>query len=90
MRVLQINTVYKQGSTGYIAYNIHKELLSQNEKSFIAYGRGDWQEKNLIKIGKKVDIYLHGIGTRIFDKHGLYSKQATKEFINVIDTLDNI
>jgi len=88
MTVLQINTVYKQTSTGYISYNIHNKLLSLNEKSFIAYGRGEWQEKNLIKIGNKFDMYLHGIGTRIFDKHGLYSKQTTKEFIKEIDKLD--
>jgi len=88
MRVLQINTVYKQGSTGNIVANIHKELLQQNHKSFVAYGRGEHSEKNSIKIGNKFDMYLHGVGTRIFDKHGLFSKKATIEFIKKIDMLD--
>jgi len=88
MNVLQINTVFKQGSTGYIVYNIHQKLLSLNHKSFAGYGRGIWQEDNLIKISNKLDMYIHGIGTRIFDKHGLYSKKATQEFLKKIDKLD--
>jgi len=33
-------------------------------------------------------MYLHGVGTRVFDRHGLYSKKATKKFIDEIDKLD--
>ena len=88
MKILQINTVYKQGSTGNIVANIHNALKSNGFESFVGYGRGNWQEDNLIKIGNKLDMYIHGIGTRIFDKHGLYSKKATKQFLKEIDILD--
>ncbi|MDP5062574.1 MAG: glycosyltransferase, partial [Maribacter sp.] len=33
------------------------------------------------QIGTKFDYYLHILNTRIFDKHGLGSKNATKEFL---------
>ena len=88
MKILQINTVYKEGSTGNIVANIHQALNKNGFESYVAYGRGNWQEKNLIKIGSKLDIYIHGIGTRIFDKHGLYSKKATLKFVKKIDQLN--
>lgn len=40
MKVLQVNCVYKEGSTGNIVYDIHQELLSRGDKSVVCYGRG--------------------------------------------------
>lgn len=40
MKVLQINTVYKQGSTGKIVYDIHRDLLQHGITSVICYGHG--------------------------------------------------
>ena len=88
MIVCQINTVYKSGSTGKIAKDINGLLLDNGHKSYVAYGRGKHQDKNSIKIGSKNDMYLHAIGTRLFDKHGLYSKKATQNFIKEIEKLD--
>ena len=89
MKILQVNSVYKYGSTGNIVSNIHKLLLSQGDQSFIAYGRdGDISNEELTyKIGNNIDVYLHGIGSRLFDKHGLYSTKATKIFIQYIEDL---
>jgi len=88
MKILQINTVYKTGSTGKIAKNLNDLIITNGWQSFIGYGRGKHKDKNAIKIGSKLDMYVHGVGTRIFDKHGLYSKKATIEFIKKIDKLD--
>ena len=41
MKVLQVNCVYKKGSTGKIMYDIHKELLADGVESVICYGRGE-------------------------------------------------
>ena len=41
MKVLQVNCVYKKGSTGKIVHDIHKCLLSSNIESVVCYGRGD-------------------------------------------------
>lgn len=77
MKILQINTVYKTGSTGKIAKDLNDLIIKNGWESFVAYGRGNWNDVNTVKIGTKFDIYIHGIGTRIFDKHELYSKKAT-------------
>lgn len=41
MKVLQVNCVYKKGSTGKITYDIHSELLKQGIESVVCYGRGE-------------------------------------------------
>lgn len=41
MKVLQINAVYKQGSTGKIVYDIHRELIKHGTISTICYGQGE-------------------------------------------------
>ena len=41
MKVLQVNCVYKKGSTGKITYDIHTELLKQGIESVVCYGRGE-------------------------------------------------
>lgn len=42
MKVLQVNCVYKKGSTGKITYDLHKGLLSAGIESVVCYGRGEW------------------------------------------------
>lgn len=41
MKILQVNCVYKKGSTGKITYDIHSELLKQDIESVVCYGRGE-------------------------------------------------
>lgn len=41
MKVLQVNCVYKKGSTGKITHNIHTELQKLGIKSIVCYGRGE-------------------------------------------------
>lgn len=41
MKVLQVNCVYRKGSTGKIVYDIHTELLKQGIESVVCYGRGE-------------------------------------------------
>lgn len=40
MKVLQVNCVYKKGSTGKIVADIHSELLRRGIESVVCYGRG--------------------------------------------------
>ena len=40
MKILQINCVYKNGSTGKIIADIHSELLKNGIESVVCYGRG--------------------------------------------------
>ncbi|MBO7293300.1 MAG: glycosyltransferase, partial [Clostridia bacterium] len=40
MKVLQVNCVYKKGSTGKIVHDIHTELEKRGIESVVCYGRG--------------------------------------------------
>ena len=84
-KILQINSVINSGSTGRIAEEIGQTAIAAGWMSFIAYGRNDRpSQSELIKIGNDWDIKMHGFQTRLFDRHGLGSKSATKELIGKI------
>lgn len=53
----------------------------------IAYGRDEFLPDDIrtYKIGNKLDIYVHGIKTRLFDTHGFESKKATQKLITAIE-----
>lgn len=89
MKVLQINSVCGVGSTGRIATDLHSILKEQGHESYIAYGRGEARNcENAIKIGNKIDNYVHVAETRLFDRHGLGSYWATKKFIKQIEEIN--
>lgn len=89
MRILQINTTVNSGSTGRIAEDIGKVLLANGHESYIAFGRGNHKSQSqLIKIGNQTDIYLHGLKTAIFDRHGFGSKKATIALIREIEKIN--
>ena len=84
-RILFINSVCN-GSTGTICKNLYKAAEEAGHKCCIAYGRGDAPGGfNTIKIGNKLDIYLHVLKARMFDASGFGSKHATKNFIKKIE-----
>lgn len=94
MKILQINNVVNSGSTGRIVEEIGGLLLEKGYESYIAHGsyaahRGKKPESKskLIKIGKEVDSYIHGVYTLLTDKHGFASKNATQSFISKLDKL---
>ena len=41
MKVLQVNCVYKKGSTGKITYDLHSGLIEKGIESVVCYGRGE-------------------------------------------------
>ena len=55
MKILQINAVYGNGSTGNIVRDIHELCLSKNIDSFVAYSLSNIPE-NEIKNGYKQNI----------------------------------
>lgn len=87
-KLLQINTSVNTGSTGRIAEEIGQYALSKGWESYIAYGRNETPSKSkLIKIGTDLDIKLHVIQTRLFDRHGLSSKISTEKLIEQIKNI---
>ena len=88
MRILQINTTVNSGSTGRIAEDIGKTLISAGHESYIAFGCGNQNSvSKLIKIGGKLDFYVHGIISLFTDRHGFGSKRATKRLLKEIDII---
>ena len=89
MNILQVNIVCGIRSTGRIASDLHAILLSQGHQSTIAFGRYDAKNcDHTIRIGSRVDTYMHIVQTRLFDKHGFASADATKIFIEKIKALN--
>lgn len=86
--LFQINVTANWGSTGKIAEQIGLCALKHGWQSYIAYGR--WcnpSQSHLVKIGEKIDTYLHYAEQRIRDNEGLCSRGATKELIRQIDII---
>lgn len=87
MRILQITAFSGWGCTGRIALGIHNTLVEQGYESAIAWGRTNTAPADVktFQIGSKLDQKIHGLYTRITDKCGFGSKEATKNFIKQID-----
>ena len=89
MKLLQINSTVNFGSTGRIAENIGRYVISQGGTSYIAHGRkSNGSESNLIKVGNKFDQSAHVINTRLFDTHGFHSTAATQNLVQKIVEID--
>lgn len=86
MKVLQINSVCGYGSTGRIVADLGNAIEEQGDISFIAYGRGKADKRlNTFRVGSDHEVRMHGIITRITDKHGFGSKIATEKFIREME-----
>ena len=91
-RLLQINPVIRLStSTGRIMREIGEMVMSRGWESYMGYSRGrdGIMECNsrLVPIGNRLDVALHGIATRMADRHGLHSTRATLNFINSINEI---
>ena len=88
MKILQINSTVNSGSTGRIAEDIGKTIISAGYESYIAFGRGNQKSNSkLIRIGNKLDFYVHGIISLFTDRHGFGSKCATRKFLKQVDVI---
>lgn len=86
--LLQINSVVNSGSTGHIAEELGQIVVNNGWNSYIACGRNQRASKSaIIKIGSKLDILLHGLQTRLFDRHGLGSRRATLRLVKLINKI---
>lgn len=87
-RILQINVVSHFGSTGKIVKGIEEAILNEGWESFVAYGRDSGKVDTAdIRIGSQTDNILHVLFSRLTDKHGLYSKNSTIDFLKKVDTI---
>lgn len=87
MKVLQINAVYRVGSTGRNAYELHKEMLGSESDSYIAATHMNGVEENCVQIGSPLDWKLHGLLSRLFGLQGYFSFRATKHLLRYMDKI---
>lgn len=102
MKLLQINPVIRTNtSTGRIMREIGEMAASHGWESYVAYSGGrdgkaydapvikSAGDYNLpIPVGGKLSVILHGLETRLFDRHGLGSRIATRRFIKTIKSIN--
>ncbi len=85
-RVILVNTVVGTGSVGRLVEGLYNTLNANGYECMVAYGRDTHPEgMNAYRIGQDLDVYIHGVLSRLTDRHGFYSKRATLEFIKVIE-----
>ena len=88
MKLLQINTTVNSGSTGRIAEGIGRVAISAGHSGFIAAAYTNRPSENeVIPIGDALDLKLHGVKSRLLDRHGFGSSGATIELITKIEKL---
>lgn len=89
MKVLQINVTYRYGSTGRIVSDIHEMLQNNHHESFVIYGRHQTvDEANVYYAGSTASSMIHGLKSRILDRHGFGSVHQTKKIINIIKQIN--
>ena len=87
-KILQINVSVNTGSTGRITEDIANTAIAAGYESYIAYGRtNNGSRSKVIRIGNEMDLMIHLLYSRLFDKHGLASKRATKKLIQHIEKI---
>jgi putative colanic acid biosynthesis glycosyltransferase len=89
IKLLQICVEGNVGSTGTIAESIGEMAIEKGWESYIAHGRWPRPSKSqTFRIESDLGVMLHGLETRLFDRHGLGSRHATKSLINKIKKID--
>ena len=92
MRILLINAVCGTGSTGKICGALAQELEKQGHTVKIAHGRDnivpEQYRKYSLRIGSDLGVRLHGVYTRLTDRHGFGSAGATKRFLGWAEKFD--
>lgn len=88
MKVLQINAVYRVGSTGRNIYELHTVMRKKGIESFIATTHMEKKEEYCYQIGSKLDWKLHGLLSRITGLQGYFSTIPTKKFIKFIENIN--
>lgn len=92
MKILLINAVCGTGSTGKICASIAQQYENEGHEVKIAYGRDGFvpeqYRKYAVRIGNDLEVRLHGIYTRLTDRHGFASTKATRKFLKWAEEYD--
>lgn len=88
-KLFQINVAINYGSTGKIAEQVGSLVMQWGWDSYIAHGRYiNTSKSKAIKVGGILDWFFHALMTRLTDKHGLFSRIATRKLIRKISAIN--
>ncbi len=90
MKVLQINTVFRNGgSTGRIAYDLMQIQKQEGIEAYAAYGyeTGAPHTDNTICLQSTLRRKINILRTRLFDHHGFYNEAETRKLIRWMDEI---
>ncbi|QUO31256.1 glycosyltransferase [Faecalicatena sp. Marseille-Q4148] len=85
MKVVQINAIYGEKSTGIIVRDLDLLLQKNKEESIVVYKDGNDNIENGIKVGNIIDWKMHAFRTRIDGKQSYSSKVSTRILIEKLD-----
>ena len=87
MKVVQINAVYEYSSTGRTTKEIHEYLCSQGIESFVAAKNVETCGQ-FIKIGNKLDYFIHSLGSHLLGLQGVFSWVSTIQLIRKLKRIN--
>lgn len=86
MHILEVNTVYKFGSTGRIVNDLKDTLETDGHKVTVACGREFGKKIDDVHIiGSKSQSHFDALTTRVFDNAGFGLKKPTQRLISIIE-----
>ena len=85
MKILQVNCVFRKGSTGKIMDDIHKSLKNNGIESIVCYGRGEKiVEHDIYKTSSELEAKLNNLRSRLGGLQYGGSFIATRRLIKII------
>ena len=85
MKILQVNCVFRTGSTGKIMDDIHKSLKNKGIESIFCYGRGvKIVEHDIYKTSSEIEAKLNNFRSRLGGLQYGGSFIATRRLIKII------
>lgn len=85
MKIIQINCVYGNGSTGMLVKSLKEGLESQGNQCFVLYGRGEFsKDRFTYKFSSEIEAKFHSLLTRLTGVDFGYSLISTNRVIKIL------
>ncbi len=88
-KILFVNSIVGTGSTGRLITGLCRALSEEGAESLVCYGRKSAPgDVSCYRIGSDRGVYVHGMISRLTDRHGLYSSGAAKALVRQIASFE--
>ena len=87
MKIIQINAIYKYGSTGRTTMEMHEYCLLHGIESYVFCPNISDEDHNIYRIGTAIDHKLHGLWSRISGNQACFSYFATRRVLGMMEKI---